>query len=215
MFQNKEPQKEQVFRIDELTETWTPVDEETEEPAKAVAPRRFTRRFWRRVGYELVAVLCTAVLVTFLVFMFFRPVTVDGSSMFPTLNTGDRLLLYCFNYIPERGDVVVVQRKDREPLVKRVIAVAGDTIFIDPILEEVYLNGKRLHEPYIHGYTAPLDMEGEITVPEGHLVVMGDNRANSHDSRSADIGMVAVESVVGTAWIRYYPTFTVFQKAEG
>ncbi len=214
MFGKNHSENGELFRVDQWTAEWHPLPDEEELPAE---PGDGAERgaVWHFV-YEAAAVLCTAVLVTFLFFMLFRPVTVQGSSMFPTLNSGDHLLLYCFNYTPQRGDVVVVKRDSQEPLIKRVIAVAGDTLFIDPVGEQVYLNGSEtpLYEPYINGSTSPLDLEGVVTVPEGHIVVLGDNRPHSHDSRSADIGMVSVEAVVGKAWVRLYPTFTVLDSTE-
>lgn len=208
MFGNKEPQQESGFRIDQLEPQWQPLPEEEDPPVKS----KPTHTGWR-IFYEAAAVFCTAVLATLLFFVLFRPVTVQGNSMKPTLQNGDYLLLYCFDYIPEQGDVVVIERENAEPLIKRVVAVAGDTVYIDPVTQLVYCNGERLEEPYLTTTTPPLGMTEAVTVPEGHIFVLGDNRYNSHDSRSDDIGMVNVESVIGKALVRLYPEFTVFDEA--
>jgi signal peptidase I len=109
-------------------------------------------------------------------------------------------------YKPKHGDIVVIDRYTQEPLVKRVIAVGGDKIEILPETGEVVLNGVVLEEKYIQGKTLTRDFgTGVKTVPEGYLVVMGDNRSVSKDSRSAEVGFVNVKDVVGRAIFRFYP----------
>ena len=131
---------------------------------------------------------------------------VDGPSMVPTLNDKEKLILLTFMYKPKHGDIVVIDRYTQEPLVKRVIAVGGDKIEILPETGEVVLNGVVLEEKYIQGKTLTRDFgTGVKTVPEGYLVVMGDNRSVSKDSRSAEVGFVNVKDVVGRAIFRFYP----------
>ena len=125
--------------------------------------------------------------------------------MVPTLGNGDQLLLSNLDYHPEVGDIVAIRRENGAPLIKRVIALEGDTLYIDSASGKVYRNGKVMNEPYIVGKTPSAHMVGEITVPKGKLFVMGDNRENSHDSRYADIGPVAVEDVMGEAVWRILP----------
>lgn len=104
---------------------------------------------------------------------------------------------------------MVINRYVEEPLIKRVIAVAGDTVEIDPDTEQVILNGEVQDESaYTHFPTPPVEMAGEVYVPEGYVFVMGDHRTDSHDSRSADIGLVRVKDIVGKAVFRVWP----FQK---
>ena len=138
-----------------------------------------------------------------------RTVVVDGSSMLNTLVHGDRLLVQTGFYTPERGDVVVVDGYNGygKPLVKRVIGVGGDTIDIDPDLGIVYRNGEPLAEPYTRdGVTLGTgDTVFPITVPEGTLFLMGDNRQNSTDSRSSRVGCVDERDILGKVLLRIFP----------
>lgn len=149
----------------------------------------------------VLAIACIVLVFTFLV----RIVGVDGVSMEDTLQDGDRLLLSSLFYTPERGDIVVINRYTAEPLVKRVIAVEGDTIDIDPETLLVSINGTVIDEPYLDCLTPPGEFNGPLTVGEGQVFVMGDNRVNSHDSRSSDIGLVRVKDIMGKAVFRIWP----------
>ena len=152
----------------------------------------------------LTALICAALLFAFV----FRTVGVDGTSMVPTLKSEDRLILTHMFYRPERGDIVVISRAEegKTPLIKRVIAVAGDTIEITAN-KEVFLNGELLDEPYLNISTPAKGCIGQITVPEDHIFVMGDNRSVSWDSR--DIGPVPVSLVMGKASFRLWQDFGV------
>ncbi len=160
--------------------------------------KRLSRSFdW--VSSMIMALLAVVVIFTFL----FRVVRVDGDSMTNTLTDGDSMLLSSMFYQLDRGDVVVINR-DEEPLIKRVIAVAGDTIRIDDANGVVYLNGKPLSEPYIRdGMTPSLGFEGELTVPEDHFFAMGDNRCYSMDSRM--LGAFSLDDVMGKVLYRIAP----------
>ncbi len=156
---------------------------------------------------------------------------VDGSSMRNTLYDQEMLITTSLS-APEVGDIVVFhQTSDRhpslnEPLVKRVIATEGQTVRIDYVKGEVYVDGNLIDEPY----AALLDRQGndigrwtqapgynfdyatgifEATVPEGCYFVMGDNRNNSLDSRSAEVSFVDARRVLGKAIVRLKP-WTVF-----
>lgn len=157
--------------------------------------------------YEWIEATLYSLVCVVLAFIFvFRIVAVDGPSMVPTLNDKEKLILLTFMYKPKHGDIVVIDRYTQEPLVKRVIAVGGDKIEILPETGEVVLNGVVLEEKYIQGKTLTRDFgTGVKTVPEGYLVVMGDNRSVSKDSRSAEVGFVNVKDVVGRAIFRFYP----------
>lgn len=147
------------------------------------------------------------VALTFLAFLFtflFRVVGVDGTSMVPTLKNEDRLLLTNLGGDYTAGEIVVVDRYTQEPLIKRVIAVAGDVIDIDGE-GTVTVNGVELYEPYIQGETVLRDFSGPLTVPEGYVFVMGDNRSVSKDSRSASVGLISLKDVVGRAVLRIWP----------
>jgi signal peptidase I len=157
-------------------------------------------------AYEWVEAAIFALVCVVLVFTFlFRIVGVDGESMQNTLMNHDRLILTRLPYTPERGDIVVINRYTAEPLVKRVIAVEGDTIDIDPETLLVSVNGTVIDEPYLDCLTPLLGFEGPLTVGEGQVFVMGDNRVNSHDSRSSDIGLVRVKDIMGKAVFRIWP----------
>lgn len=163
----------------------------------------------RRSLYEWAEALILAMIIATLISACVcRVVGVDGSSMFSTLRHGDSLLMVNGFYSePQYGDIVVVRRDDMEPLIKRVIALEGDTIAIDPETEMVYLNGELLDEPYLNGTTPTLyDFTGPYTVPEGAVFVMGDNRGDSHDSRDLErIGAVDEDDIMGKAIFRILP----------
>ena len=165
-------------------------------------------RFNRRMvlsAYDGVGTLVTALIVLSLLLSYaFRVVGVDGRSMMPTFSDGDKLLLSTYDSSYQRGDVIVVDRYTTSPLIKRVIAVGGDTISIAPD-GTVKVNGEVLQETYIQGTTKLNDFSGEATVPKGYLFVMGDNRSSSKDSRSAEVGFVSVKDVVGKAIFRVWP----------
>lgn len=156
-----------------------------------------------------------------IIFTFFvGKVKVDGESMMDTLLDKDQLIVSDFCYNPQRGDIVIVSRnpknsddretlKQHQPIVKRVIAVAGDTIEVTED-GKVLLNDEELDEPYIKDYedhlgTPQYHLVNKETVPEGCVFVMGDNRHNSHDSRTNDIWMVDKRYILGKVLFRIYP----------
>lgn len=165
-------------------------------------------RFWR-VIYEWADSLVIAIIAVFLVFAFvFRIAAVDGNSMNPTLHEGDWLAVKPINTKIERGDIVIISQPNKlnESLVKRVIAVGGDKVDINFIEGIVKVNGEVLHEPYIADLTqTQSDIAFPVTVPEGCYFVMGDNRNNSYDSRSREIGFIKYGYILGTAEVRLYP----------
>ena len=156
--------------------------------------------------YEYAETILFAMLLLVLLFTFaFRVAGVVGDSMQPTLYTQERLILTTHFYEPSHGDIVVIDRYTQEPLIKRVIGVAGDTIRIDGVSGVVYRNGEALDERYVSGPTTPKELDGELTVPTGYIFVLGDNRGVSKDSRSKEIGLVDTEDVVGKAIWRIWP----------
>lgn len=161
--------------------------------------------------YEWVQALVYSVLTVVLVFTFVvRLIGVDGSSMEPTLKHGDRLLvlnsLLYDDY--QYGDVVVL-RKDtfmQDPIVKRVIAVENQTVDIDFSTGSVYVDGQLLQENYINELTlTPEGVEFPVTVPEGSIFVLGDNRNHSSDSRHSDLGTIDTRYVIGKAALLLFP----------
>lgn len=156
-------------------------------------------------GYDVVGTLIIALIVFAVLTSFFvRVIGVDGSSMEPTLLNGDLLFLSVADDTYRNGDIVVVDRYTYSPLIKRIIAVGGDTLSITSD-GQVYLNGKLLKEKYIQGKTVLRDFTGEITVPRGYLFVMGDNRSVSKDSRMNEVGLISVKDVVGKAEFCFWP----------
>ena len=176
-------------------------------------PRRFRRPAGLRgelldwMESILISVAVVVLIFTFLL----RPVGVDGDSMRPTLEDGDRLLVTHLFYTPRRGDIVVVNSTGLGKLiVKRVIGLPGDTVDIDFERHEVYVNGEEQNEPYIDEPTQdPEDVAFPVTVSENALFVMGDNRNNSQDSRSAAVGQIDEEDIIGKAVFRLYPFSSV------
>ncbi len=159
--------------------------------------------------YDMVDSLKGAIIVVFIVFAFvFRILGVDGDSMFPTLKDGDWVAISGITTSVDRGDIVVVTQpwERNVPIIKRVIAVGGDTVYIDFDSSKVYVNGTEIYEPYINEPTRRRgDVEFPLTVEEGKVFVMGDNRNISLDSRSSKIGLIDENYILGKALVRLYP----------
>jgi len=166
--------------------------------------------------YEAVGVLSSAIVIVMVCFTFvFRLVGVLQRSMQPTLYEGQSLIVGAMIRNPKYGDIVIVTDPTHaNPLVKRVIAVGGQEIDIDFEEGEVYVDGKKLDEPYIAEKTQrQFDVEFPLTVPEGSIFVMGDNRNDSLDSRSADIGCVRIQCLLGKVYFRLAPgAWNVYEK---
>lgn len=153
--------------------------------------------------------LLTGLLLVFV--LLFRMVVVSGPSMRTTLLDGDYLLVLSSTLYqnPKQGDVIVASKdsfKDGEPIVKRVIATAGQKVDIDFELGTVYVDGKALDEPYT---LTPTNMQEGTSFPlvvdEGCLFVMGDNRNESKDSRHPDIGLIDEREVLGKVCLLLIP----------
>lgn len=145
-------------------------------------------------------VFALAVIVLFFVFAVRIIIPVSGVSMQPTLYGGDRVAVQSMLYTPQRGDVVVVDGYINygDPLVKRIIALGGDTVDINFETGAVTLNGAVLEEPYISAPTTTgYDVEFPVTVPEGCVFVMGDNRPRSLDGRSTEVGFIDERDIWG------------------
>ncbi len=154
----------------------------------------------------VVGALVAAILVLTLIC---RTGVVDGSSMVPTMYHGDRYVISDLFYTPKQGDIVVFRPDiggEEELWIKRVIAVEGQTVYIDPETYRVYVDGEMLDEPYLKGMgTIPHTTQNPITVPEGCIYVLGDNRSISHDSRYEDLGCVEIGQLAGRVILRFWP----------
>lgn len=153
--------------------------------------------------------LISAVVILVLAFSFvFRIIQVEGESMERTLYQGQKLVVWGAGYTPARGDVVIVDSYTSygRPLVKRVIALGGDSVDIDFETGVVQVNGEVLDEPYLSEPTwLSYDVEFPITVPEGTVFLMGDNRNNSLDSRSSKVGCIDERDILGKVLLRFLP----------
>ena len=154
----------------------------------------------------------TALVCLVLVFTFLGRLTrVDGESMENTLVDGQLLLVWSLGYEPQQGDIVVLNKTMAEHLngvaiVKRVIAVGGQTVDIDYATNTVYVDCEVLDEPYINEPTYMEEgTEFPLTVPEGCIFVMGDNRNHSSDSRDSRLGTVDTRCVLGKAVFLAFP----------
>ena len=162
--------------------------------------------------YEWVQSLVGSVLVVVAIFTFvIRMMGVDGHSMLNTLQHGDRLLVVnsMLYHDYKYGDIVILRKNgvfDDDPIVKRVIAVEGQTVDIDFAEGIVYVDGEALEEDYIREptYTAE-GTEFPLTVPEGSIFVMGDNRNGSSDSRDYRLVTVDTRYVIGKAAFLIFP----------
>lgn len=164
---------------------------------------------WRSVFRWLTGIV--AVLFVFFVgwMLFFHVVSVDGASMQPTLQDNDKLFVLTFRYEPQQGDIVVLQNNTETEglLVKRVIATEGQVVDIDYDTGRVSVDGEVLDETYATATTqkALNEIAYPYTVPENCVFVMGDNRAESIDSRNSGIGGIDERRIVGKVIFRLFP----------
>lgn len=173
--------------------------------------------------YDWIEVFVSALAIVVIMLSFvLRIATVKGHSMERTLSDSQVVVMSNMFYTPSQGDIVVIQQNGgyfETPIVKRVIATGGQTLSIDFEKWEVKVDGNVIDESsyvyfrntsmdveeYYSVYDAYLDTNGVMTVPEGYLFVMGDNRNESSDSRSIYVGFVRESEVLGKVIFRMFP----------
>ena len=164
----------------------------------------------------LKAALIAFIIVAIVRHYLFANYIVNGESMMPTIEEGNRLIV---NKIesefrsPDRFDLIVFHANAEEDYIKRVIGLPGDKIEYEN--DQLYVNDQPINEPYLDDYKnnliegqltedfTLLDKTGHSTVPEGYYVVLGDNRRHSFDSRHS--GFISEKEIVGIVNIRYWP----------
>ncbi len=160
--------------------------------------------------FDFASIVMTGIVAIAVVFtFFFRTATVSGRSMLPTLSNGDMLMVTAFDNTHEAGDIVVITQPNafNEPIIKRIIAVGGQTVDIDFERGIVYVDGQPENTTYTLNAPTyePEDFKGPVEIPEGYLFVMGDNRNDSTDSRSNMVGLIDERYVYGTVVGRLSP----------
>ena len=165
------------------------------------------------VCYDAVSIIVTSIMIIAVVFTFcFRLVGVDGSSMLNTLQTDDWLLVTPYYSEPQYGDIVISTKETAASgsLVKRVIAVAGDEVYVDEE-DNVFVNGEKINDSYaLKDGRRRGNLTYPVTVPEDCVMLMGDNRIVSWDSRYTEIGFAETEHLLGKAQLRLSPKWNIY-----
>lgn len=196
-----------MSEISELKDIPSEVNEGNDKKGNSYNP------FSARVIYDWMEIFAVSIAVVFFLFSFVaRIAVVDGGSMLPTLENGDKLIVRQLFYKPKQGDIIVCQSESygmEKPLVKRVIATEGQTVVLDRQNWKVYVDDKPLDESYVlyeAGYMMGWDYDTDvITVKEGHVFVMGDHRNDSLDSRSMRVGQIDERYIIGQVIFRFMP----------
>lgn len=158
-----------------------------------------------RALWDVVSTVIPAIVIALFINVFVaQAMVVQGPSMQPNLYYNQRVMVekvtYRFVHGPHRGDVVIVETPgEEEPLIKRVVALSGETVEVQG--GQVFINGQLLEEPWMTQQGGP--NYPSTLVPPLHVFVLGDNRGSSRDSRS--FGPVSVDQLIGRAWLIYWP----------
>jgi signal peptidase I len=172
---------------------------------KEMSQQKKKNELWEWMKALVIALLLAFVFRYFL----FAPIVVDGRSMDPTLHNQNRMIVNKFIYKIsdiDRFDIIVFAATEEKDYIKRVIGLPGETISY--VNDKLYVNGKHILEPYLeeHRKQDPhrfMTNFSEITVPEGHVFVLGDNRQHSKDSRH--LGPISMDKIIGEANIVFWP----------
>lgn len=169
------------------------------------------------------SIIIALVIVFICRWFIFTPTIVSGISMEPNFHNNERIIVNKFIYYftkPKRGEVIVFHALENSDYIKRVIAVAGDTVMVEG--DNVYVNGELINESYIEEQVEEARRRGSlyntsanfkvdfygisaVEVPEGTVFVLGDNRPRSKDSRSQDVGFVNLKEIKGRADVMFWP----------
>ena len=185
--------------------------EDFSQNSSASGKKKKTAAVLTAIGLSVLVAVIIAIIVIAVVCDTF---VVDGSSMYPTLyggkdnvyTDGDKVVVNKYK-TPDVGDIVVVHPKGQSTMIKRVVAVAGDTVKV--VGGVLYVNGAKADTSYLSdknklmyaSYPDTLLDMAEFTVKQGHIWVLGDNRLVSHDSRDPKIGQVSLDEVLGTVFL--------------
>ena len=189
----------------------------SKEDKGATAVEHQTKKEKNELWEWIKALLIAFAVAAFIRFFLFTPIVVDGESMLPTLENGDRMIVNKFKYTigePDRFDIVVFHAPEQKDYIKRVIGLPGD--YVEYKNDQLYINGKQYDEPYLDELKEELT-EGTLTgdftlqdldptidvIPEDYVLVLGDNRRYSKDSRH--IGLVHVDEIVGNTNLIFWP----------
>lgn len=167
------------------------------------------------IKHSIIKELLLFILLVFVVYSIntyvIRLAFVSGESMYPTLADGDLLLVNQVKNQPSRGDIILIDTSQSslpgEYVVKRVVALEGDTVILDYESDSVYVNGVRIVESYLNLDQGDpmIELNGVSTityqVPPGAVFVLGDNRNDSIDSRSETLGMIEKTEIVGVVFL--------------
>lgn len=159
--------------------------------------------------YDWLQSIVSAVVAGILIFVFIGKVDgIKGPSMMQTLQNGDTVIISNLFYTPKYQDIIFIKTETYgdTPIVKRVIATAGQTVDIDFERGVVSVDGVDLQEDYVNEPTTlRINFDGPVTVPEDHVFVMGDNRNESSDSRDSRVGMIDVRDILGKVYFILIP----------
>ncbi len=191
------------------------IEDKAEQSAETVS----SKYNWKRELLDWVQSIAIALVIAFLLKNYVLTLAkVDGPSMEPTLKTADRMYVNKVMYTPQKGDVVIFEPESDpgRPYIKRVIATAGDKLYIDFATGDVYVNDEIIDEPYIKEPTRLMgsyinlllitnnySKEKPIVIEDGYFFAMGDNRNSSKDSR--EIGPIPMDELLGHAVFRFWP----------
>lgn len=181
----------------------------TEESIEVIKGGEQKKTSWQKEvidwSFSIIAAIVIALLIRNFVFTL---VNVDGSSMNPTLQNGDKLYVTRFMYKPAAGDIIILHPPQSydTPYVKRIVALEGQVVDIKPEEGAIYIDGEKLEEDYV---TGPLSTGGNMTypyeVPKDCVFVMGDNRNPGGSTDSRILGPIPVKNIMGKALFRLLP----------